>query len=220
MKNMVEQSIFLDVELIIINAHSPGNEEREILPYLKEYPNIIYIRLPYDPGLYAVWNLGIRYTHAPLVGNANLDDRRDLYAVAWQVKTLEEHPEFDLAYCDFCVTYKPNDQWYDIFCYQHTDIQQFSKRAIQWCLPGPQPIWRKSMHEKYGYFREDFVSAADQEMWCRAVDQGSQFVKVNCFSGIYYFNPKGVSTEIDSPKAAQRSQENNYIWNTYKHLWS
>ena len=49
MKNIVEQSIFPSTELIIINAHSPGNEEKEILPYLKEYPNITYIRLPHDP---------------------------------------------------------------------------------------------------------------------------------------------------------------------------
>lgn len=219
MKNMIEQSIFSSTELIIINAHSPGNEEKVILPYLKHYPNITYIRLPYDPGLYAIWNMGTRYAHAQFVGNANLDDRRDLYSLAEQVKTLEEHPEYDLAYCDYCVTDKPNQPWYDIFAYPRTAIQQFSKKAIQYCLPGPQPLWRKTMHEKYGYFREDFVSAADQEMWCRAVDQGSQFVKVNGISGVYYLNPKGISTEINSPKALQRAQENNYIFHKYHHLW-
>jgi hypothetical protein len=220
MKNMIEQSIFSETELIIINAHSPGNEEKEILAYLKEFPNIVYIHLPNDPGLYAIWNMGIRYAHAPLVANANLDDRRDLYSLVQQVNTLEKYAEFDLAYCDFCITTKPNDQWYDMFVYQHTDMQQFSQKAIRWCLPGPQPVWRKSMHEKYGYFREDFISAADQEMWCRAVDKGSQFIKVSCFSGVYYYNPKGISTEPDCPKAERRALENNYIWETYKHLWS
>ncbi len=220
MKNMVEQSIFSSTELIIINAHSPGNEEHEILRYLRDYPNIIYIRLPYDPGLYAIWNMGVRYAHAPLIGNANLDDRRDLYSLEEQVKILEEHPEYDLAYCDFCITQKPNDQWYEMFNFPRTNIQQFSKKAIEYCLPGPQPVWRRSMHEKYGPFREDFVSSADQEMWCRAVDKGSQFIKVNCISGVYYLNPKGISTEVNSPRAQQRALENSYIWCLYHHLWS
>lgn len=220
MKNMTEQSIFDQTELIIINAHSPGTEEREILPYLSQFPNIVYIRLSNDPGLYAVWNMGITYAHAPLIGNANLDDRRDLYSLNEQVTMLENHTEYDLAYCDFCGTLRPNDQWYDMFVYQHTNLPQFSRQAIRYCLPGPQPVWRKAMHEKCGYFREDFVSSADQEMWCRAVHNGSQFIKLNCISGLYYLNPKGISTEPNCPRATRRLQEDYYVYYTYRHLWS
>ncbi len=220
MRNIVEQTIFPATELIIINACSPGNEEKEILPYLQKYPNITYIRLAHDPGLYAIWNLGARYAHAPLIGNANLDDRRDLHSLSEQVSILERYPQYDLAYCDYCVAYAPNPQWYDLSSYPRTNIPPFSKQAIRYCLPGPQPIWRKSMHEKHGYFRDDFTSAADQEMWCRAVNQGSEFIKIDCVSGIYYINPKGISTDTENAKTAQRNRENFYIGLTYSHLWS
>ena len=220
MQNMIEQTFFSWTELIIINAHSPENEEQIILPYLKQYSNIRYIRLSSDPGLYAVWNKGIRYAQAPLIGNANLDDRRELQSLEKQVKMLQEHQEYDLAYFSYCITIQPNDQWYNLTDYPHTHTPEFSRIAMQYCLPGPQPVWRKSMHDKYGYFREDFFSAADQEMWCRAVHYGSQFIKVEGISGIYYMNPKGISTDPNSAKTARRIQENNFIWQTYSHLWS
>lgn len=221
MKNMVEQTFFSEAELIIINADSPGQEESVILPYLKDYPNIRYIRLPYDPGLYAIWNRGIKFAQAPLVGNANLDDRRELHSLEYQTKVLEQYPQYDLVYCDFCLTYKPNQQWQDFSHYPRTSSPGFSKAAIRRCLPGPQPVWRKSMHETAGYFREDFISAADQEMWCRAVDCGSSFVKLNYITGLYYVNPEGISTCItDSQRNTQRNAENTYIAHTYKHLWT
>ena len=54
MREIVKQTMFDQCELLLINANSPGNEETVILPYLKQYPNIIYTKLEKDPGLYAV----------------------------------------------------------------------------------------------------------------------------------------------------------------------
>src|ERR1700722_20402182 len=98
MKNITEQTLFDKCELILINAHSPGKEEAVIQPYLNKYPNIIYIKLDHDPGLYAVWNLGIKSAQGQYVTNANLDDRLKKDSIEVHAKALDEHPDIDLVY--------------------------------------------------------------------------------------------------------------------------
>src|SRR5581483_10009648 len=50
--DIVRQTIFKQCELILINANSPGHEEKIIQKYMNRYSNIIYIKLNYDPGIY------------------------------------------------------------------------------------------------------------------------------------------------------------------------
>jgi len=63
-------------------------------------------------------------------------------------------------------------------------------------------MWRKSIHEKYGYFREDMISAADFDMWLRAASQGSKFKKISETLSLYYKNPCGISTKSETLKQA------------------
>ena len=73
--DITDQTVFPQSELILINPSSPGNEEPIIKKYMEKYPNIVYLKLPQDPGLYACWNMGIKAARADFVTNANLDDR-------------------------------------------------------------------------------------------------------------------------------------------------
>ena len=65
-------------------------------------------------------------------------------------------------------------------------------------LPNNHPMWHKTMHEKYGLFNEEYKSAGDHEMWLRAVKMGSRFLKINKILGVYYHNPKGLSTNKET----------------------
>ena len=53
-ESIMQQTIFKECELILINANSPGHEEKVITRFMKQYPNIIYIKLDKDPGVYGV----------------------------------------------------------------------------------------------------------------------------------------------------------------------
>lgn len=220
LEDIVQESIFDDCELILINANSPGNEEPIIKEYLEQYPNIIYVRLPSDPGLYGVWNIAIQMASADLITNANIDDRRNHCSCEIQAKALEEDPSVDLVYSDFLITYTPN-QTFENNTYRWilTNLD-FKPEHMCHCLPGPQPMWRKSMNEKYGYFDETFFSAGDWEMWLRAVSKGAQFKKIPDFvSGLFFDNPTGLSNNKEVQKKLRRDIEMNCIISTYCYLW-
>ena len=220
MEDMASQTIFKKCELIIINANSPGNEEPVIKKYVKKYPyNIRYVRLEEDPGLYAVWNMCIKMARADLIANANVDDRRNPASLEAQAKALEDDPEIDLVYSSYHATALPNQLFGKEKNFNLVEVPEFDPGWMRFCLPGPQPMWRKSLHEKYGYFREDFISAADHEMWNRLNSHGIKFKKVQTVSGTYYFNPKGASTSQDPNKVKKRRLEDRFIVASYGHLW-
>ncbi len=47
-------------------------------------------------------------------------------------------------------------------------------------------------------------------MWLRAASQGSKFKKINEPLGLYYFNPKGVSTNPDNFEWKQKEEAEVY----------
>lgn len=220
MEDIIKQTVFDQCELILINADSAGNEESVIQEYLLKYPNIIYKKLEKDPGLYEVWNIGIRMARADFVTNSNLDDRRNPINIEEHVSYLEKHPEIDLVYSAFLHTEHMNET-YEKNNYRYVvDAPEFSQKIMYKCLPGPQPVWRKSMHDKAGYFRPDFKYSGDLEMWNRAVSHGSIFKKLPGLSGLYYFNPEGLSTNQDPKKVERKRNENIFILRTYGYLWN
>ncbi|HZW61710.1 MAG TPA: glycosyltransferase [Candidatus Babeliales bacterium] len=197
LEDIVCQTIFDQCELIIINANSPGHEEPIIKHYAQQYPNIIYHHLEYDPGLYGVWNIAIGLARGKYITNANIDDRlkHDCYEV--HAKALDNNPQIDLVYSDYYITFHANKKFVEVKKAKSSDLPSFSiKNLWKKCLPNNHPMWRKSMHDKCGLFSEKYKSAGDMEMWFRAVKHGSKFLKVQGVYGLFYFNPKGISTSF------------------------
>ena len=194
LEDIIEQTVFDQCELLLINANSPGNEEAVIKPYLARYPNITYIQLDEDPGIYSVWNLGIQLARSEYITNANTDDRLASNCYELHAKALDKHPEVDLVYSDHVITSKPNETLSSTRATKNSNFARFKASEMHRCLPGMNPMWRKSVHAKHGYFNADFISAGDWEMWCRAVEGGSIFKKVHAVTGLYYRNPDGLSS--------------------------
>jgi GT2 family glycosyltransferase len=218
--DIVRQTIFDDCELIIINANSPGHEEPIIQQYCQKYPNIVYERLAHDPGLYGVWNYGIRKARADLVTNANVDDRRNPRCLEEQACALEGDDSVDLVYAPVYLTLIANQTFESNSHYGVMNPADYSPRAMLLCLPGPMPMWRKSVHLKYGYFDESYISSGDFEFWNRLALNGVQFKKLSGMSGIFYQNPHGLSTDKNPAKVERRMQEDLRIWQIYRAMWS
>jgi len=73
------------------------------------------------------------------------------------------------------------------------------------------------MHERYGLFDESFKMAGDWEMWLRAVDNGSEFRRVEGAHGLYYENPEGLSTNKE--KSQQKFEEEKSVFWKYTHVF-
>lgn len=193
LQDITQQTIFNKCELILINANSPGNEYSIIKKFMKKYPNISYIKLKQDPGLYGVWNIGIKMAKGNFITNANLDDRLAPNCYQAHLNFLLANPQIDLVYSDEYITNQPNETFEKNTANRVSVYSEFSKQNMITCLPNAHPMWRKTIHDKYGYFDETFRSVGDWEFWLRAVSKGAQFLKLHAVLGLFYYNPKGLS---------------------------
>ncbi len=221
MDDITRQTIFKDkCEWIIINPNSPGNEEEVIMRYVDKYPNnIVYKRLDYDPGIYDTWNMGIQMATGEYVTNANADDRKAPNSLEEHAKALLLNPTIDLVYADSFIAREANKRWEDIKPdWQRYNFEQFSLEAmLRGNPPHNNPMWRKSVHDKNGYFDQKYKSAGDWDFWLRCAFNESKFMKINDILGVYYFNPTGMSTnpEHDSWK----KQHEKEIFMKYKQIY-
>lgn len=214
LEDITRQTIFEDkCELILINANSPGNEESIIQEYLEKYPNnIVYKRLEKDPGIYAVWNMGAKMATGEYLTNANLDDRKAPHSLEKHAKFLLSSPEVDLVYADLYISETANETFENVTdTSRRYNFPEFSYENLKMInMPHNNPMWRKKYHEKYGYFDEQYRSAGDWEMWLRGASQGSVFRKIPDILGVYYFNPKGISTNPENFSWKQKEETSIY----------
>ena len=196
LENITSQTIFDKCELVIINANSPGNEDKLIQEYMKKHTNIIYKKLDKDPGIYGCWNLGIQMSSGEFITNANLDDRRSIQQLEILAEELVRNEDVDLVYSECLLTNNENETYLDNTSKgQIYPVQEFSNENMIKCLPGPMPLWRRTMHDTAGEFDSSYKFAGDWEMWLRAVKSGSKFKKVFGSYGLYHNNPEGLTTD-------------------------
>jgi glycosyltransferase involved in cell wall biosynthesis len=200
--DVTSQTVFQQsCEWILLDAN-PSNdsyEEDAIRNYSLHYPQIHYQRLPHDPGIYALWNQAIRMSDAPFITNINCDDRRAPHALELQARLLQSRPEIDLVYNDNYWVYQPNINWKSLpWRAEKSNMAEFSRDAMMsFNLPHNNPMWRRTLHDRFGFFDTNYRSAADWEFWLRCINGGAQFMKHPKPLGIYYRNPTGMSTNAD-----------------------
>ena len=199
--------------MILINANSPGNEEPVIQEYLEKYPdNIVYKKLDEDPGIYGTWNIGVKMSTGEYLTNANLDDKKAPHSIERHAKALFVSPEVDLVYADLYITETANELFEEVTNtsrrYNFPDFSYENLKMVN--MPHNNPMWRKSYHDKHGYFDEQYRSAGDWEMWLRGASKGSVFKKIPQVLGVYYFNPKGISTNPDNFSWKQQEEASIY----------
>lgn len=216
LEDITRQTIFKEkCELVLVNPNSPGNEEAVINEFIEKFPkNIVYKRLESDPGIYACWNEAIKLSSGEFVTNANLDDRKSPYFMEELAKNLVIDKYADVVYANNLMTDKPNETWEVNSSNGTYPTEAFSLDAmLRGNPPHCMPMWRKSLHERFGYFEEKYRSASDWEFWLRCAFGGSNFVKVNRSLGLYYFNPRGMSTNPENN--SWKRQEEKEIFKKY-----
>lgn len=196
LENMLEQTIFSEVEFIFVNCNSPENEEQYLLPIVQKYDNIKYIKLDVDPGLYAAWNIAIKETSSDIITNWNIDDRKTKNSLEILVTELETDESLDMVYGHLAMSTIPNEtyeqnpknEWFKI---QHPSLVNYLIHNSPHCMP----MWKKRIHDYCGYFTESYDCVSDAEIWLKLIINKGKIKALDTDIGVYYFNPEGRSSD-------------------------
>lgn len=183
----------------LIRAGSRGRELEKLIPYVQEQPNTVLINLVKDPGLYEVWNIGVRLSTAKYVSNANLDDRRSPDQLNKLLQVLADQPTVDVVSSALRVTQVKNLRWEDSVACElwpkagpqgfYTASELFREQGgllLSRNLPHCMPVWRKLLHATVGDFDEGLYGpSADWAFWLRAATKGAGFYLVPEPLGVY-----------------------------------
>lgn len=207
LENLVNQTLYQkgELEIVVIDSASQQNEESIVKEFQAKYPNIIYERTSERETLYASWNRAIKMARGVYITNANTDDRLRPDALEFMANYLDNRPDVTLVYPDQLITNTLNDTWETTKANRRWNWQPFDYSELESrCIIGSQPMWRKSLHEKYGYFRPEFTSAGDYEFWLR-IGKTENFARIPDPLGLYYENQHGL--EHSSSVGQQETQK-------------
>jgi len=192
LEDLENQTIADKLEIIVVNSGSKQDEEAIVREFQEKYDNIVYIKTEQKEGVYSAWNRGVKAARGRFLTNANTDDQHRPDALEILSNELMNNPEIALVYGDQICTDTPNATFEKHNAVEsHRQPDYTRERLLLGCCVGSQPMWRKSLHEEFGYFDEMLDCAGDWDFWLR-ISEKYNFKHIPEFLGLYYFNQKGI----------------------------
>lgn len=193
-KDLIDQTIFERIEIIIINSGSLQNEDEVIRKYLKIYSNIKYIFTEERESIYKAWNRGIKLSSGEFITNANTDDRLKNDAFEILSSVLQDKPDVALVYGDQYITSISNQSFVEAElnsrskAYSSPDYNYFNQ--LDRGLVFSQPMWRASLHSKDNiWFNEDYEICGDYEFQLK-ISQKYKLFHISKLLGTFYLSPQ------------------------------
>jgi glycosyltransferase involved in cell wall biosynthesis len=154
------------VEIIFVDSGSPDNEYDVIEQFWKKTPiNAVYARSQQRETIQAAWNRGIELATAPYLVFLGVDET--LYPDALEVLSLEldRHPAIDWIMANSLVTAVDNRGIYknDVMPYDRNGGTKDHVYLETCYLSWVGGMYRKSIHERFGFYDESFGAAGDTE---------------------------------------------------------
>ncbi len=215
-------------QLEIVAACQEKTAEYEWLMSAPLPASVRVIATPDLPTVYAAWGLCARAAGGLYLTNANTDDRHHPRAYELMAQILDGRPGIDLVYHDSFITWQENQTYLEFVDEnQGKEIawgrepgkpgvyawMDYSKAALnRACFIGPQPMWRASLHQRYGHFDPDYTSAGDYEFWLRCAGERNYYHLPQAL-GLYLASERGVELSAldvsaqESLRAWDRHQE-------------
>jgi len=218
-KDVTRQTMFNRCEWVIVHPKtSPTfDKEKEIISSnLSKHTNIKYVEIEKDDGLYDCWNIALEHTTGEYITNWNTDDARAPNAIEKQAKMLYTNPDSSMVYMDSLITSKPNETYEkNSSDGRRYNFPEYSLEVLKNInLNHANAMWKKSLHDKYGKFESKYKSAGDWDWALRIAAGGEKLIKLPDCLGLYYFNPKGISTNPENNK--WKREEEREVFNKYK----
>jgi len=149
-----------------------GDSTDESVEILRSYRDSIKWRSQPDDGQAAAINAGLREAKGEIVAFLNSDDVLLPGAVAAAVRLFAADPTVDVVYGRASIV--------DL---AGRPLRQYSTHPfdanllVQHCFVAqPAAFWRRSLHDRIGYFSTEFDHTLDYEFWIRAMKAGAKFL--------------------------------------------
>ena len=174
LKRRLDNLLYQDPRPEIIVVCQNGSTEEAIA---KTY-DVMLIPTKDIPTIYSAWNMAIKASNCDYVTNANSDDYIYTGSYAEMAKILTDNQDIALVYGD-------NNVWNGVENRYHARKEGDYKFLKTCCFVGPMPMWRKSLHDQYGYFNEELHVCGDYEFWLRIASRGEKFLHLHKSVGMY-----------------------------------
>lgn len=167
--------------VVLLNCQNHDRENEVYHDFVEENDNVLAIQYDNHVNLYPTWNDGIKATESDYIMNSNVDDMLHPTFANRCCGWLDSHQEYACVSTRVLVTYKPNQP--DASKWEHDRIMPFKRYPHS--SAGPCPVWRRSLHEKYGYFG-NYRVIGDARMWERWHAGKEQFGLIKEDLVLYY----------------------------------
>lgn len=192
--NLLAQGLGEQLEILVIDSGSQQNEASLVAEYQRRHTNIVYLRTPRE-SLYAAWNRAIGLARGRYLTSANCDDRLGQGGLRALLDCLQDDPRLDLVYADGWQTSDPEAvlSWDGHSPHQLVRRARYRhQRLLLNCIVGPQPVWKRSLHDQLGLFDGSFEVAGDWEFWLRLAENKKTLFHLDRPLGLYLNNPQGL----------------------------
>ena len=211
--DVLAQHVEGGLEIIVVNSASQQNEAAIVEEYQQKVDNIVYIETQERETVYASWNRAIQRARGRYVTNTNTDDRHAPHALARMAAILETHRDVDVVYGDTAVTRDENASFHDAAIIGRFRWPPFNLRQLfQVCTIGPQPMWRRSLHDRFGLFDPSYTSAGDYEFWLR-IGAEAGFVHIPQILGLYLMHEQSLEHQNASLSQEEAERARKQHWN-------
>jgi glycosyltransferase involved in cell wall biosynthesis len=168
------------VEIILVDSASPADEYAVAKEFLAAgLLSAVYARSAQRETIQAAWNRGIHLARAPYLVFLGADET--LYPEALQVLAdeLDRHPQTDWVMANSLVTDVDERGVFrkDVFPYDRSGGSKDHSYLETCYLSWVGGMYRKTVHERFGYYDESFRAAGDTEFKNRVLPHiGVRFV--------------------------------------------
>jgi glycosyltransferase involved in cell wall biosynthesis len=204
LEDLVAQTIAENVEILVIDAASPEGEGEIVREFQRKYDNIHYYRTRERIGIYEAWNIAVKLARGEFITPFSTNDSVGPRSYEIMANYLQSHADVDLVFGDSFLTRTPHRK-FDSFLTSNKISRAVLREEysfeynLLYCTVGPHPMWRKSLHERVGYFDESYRRVADQEFFMR-VGRKYNIKHMPVVTGVYWEDENAISADKESLK--------------------
>ncbi|MFC1680336.1 FkbM family methyltransferase [Pseudomonadota bacterium] len=200
LSDLLAQTIADDLEILILDAASPENERDSVHEYQHRHSNIRYIRTPERIGIYLAWNILVFMAKGTFITPFSTNDRLRRNAFELLADSLASG-DYAMVYGNSLGTNTPHESFYNNTASDYYRWPPYSfEMLLRRCLVGPNPMWKKSIHEKIGYFDQRYLAVGDQDFWCR-IGMRYPILHIEEFTGLHWMAKDSLSGNLETSNA-------------------